>query len=310
LNGSKYGTTILFQNGRMRFFEAENKQHRMRYRWMFERFGLDWKKIDKEDPGEVDCMNLLAWVQFATYLTTVPNKEYWEKELNGEPKDSLGPPSDLDQDDLLSRNFVAGQVESCAADVENSSEEDSAAEGEEPPMKKIVAAIEEEKRAKKTPQKVTPIAQPTTKALVQIEKNGLRENGLTLSREVMASAPMECNNCYVQDRCKWYEAEASCYFRENGDLKSYQDLMNLLRVNIRAQQNRVAHALYMERLDGGVLDKNLSFEMARLEQSIYGFKEFLMPQQEELQIKAKGGAVSAILAALGPRKRSKNPATV
>jgi hypothetical protein len=103
LMGSKFGNTMIFQNGRLRFYQAANKPVRRRYRWLYEKFGLDWAKIEKEDPAEVDAINLLAWIQYASFLETIPNKDYWTKELNGAPKDSLGPPTDWDRDELLHR---------------------------------------------------------------------------------------------------------------------------------------------------------------------------------------------------------------
>jgi hypothetical protein len=104
LMGSKYGNTMIFQNGRLRFFQHERKEVRKRYKSMYEKFGLDWAKIEKEDPAEVDAMNLLAWIQYAHFLGTVPNKDYWTKELNGAPLGSLGPPTDWDTADLLQRS--------------------------------------------------------------------------------------------------------------------------------------------------------------------------------------------------------------
>jgi hypothetical protein len=106
LMGSKYGNTMIFQNGRLRFYQKENKRVRTRYRQLFEKFGLNWEKIEKEDPAEVDAMNLLAWAQYATYLTLIPNKDYWTRELNGAPKDSLGPPTDFDPRELMRRGHT------------------------------------------------------------------------------------------------------------------------------------------------------------------------------------------------------------
>jgi hypothetical protein len=112
------------------------------------------------------------------------------------------------------------------------------------------------------------------------------------------------HNCYVQDRCGFFQEGKSCYFVLTNTFSSTADLVSAVRVVLIAQTNRVTQALYQEQLDGGVLDRNLSFEMERLTAMVYEFNEFMVPKTEELEIKAKGGAVSAILAALGPRKRA------
>jgi hypothetical protein len=314
LMGSKYGHTMIFQNGRLRFYNKENKQVRLRYRWLAERFGLDWKKIEADDGVEVDAFNLIAWIQFASYLTQTPNKDYWTAELNGASKDSLGMPSDLDLNELMHKSVTAqnaAAIEGENQEVDEGEDEPVLPEGEEEPVKKIVEAINEEKRAKHAEKMagptVIPMPAPQVTALVQIEKNPQRI-GEFIPRHEQVMAPMQCNNCYVQDRCRFYEADASCHFRLTNQFSNPAELIDALRMLMVAQTQRVTHALYQEQLDGGVLDKNLSYEMARLEQSIYGFKEFLAPPQDNLEIKAKGGAVSAILAALSPRGKRQNRA--
>jgi hypothetical protein len=312
LMGSKYGTTDIFQNGRLRFYQQENKKVRLRYRWLYEKFGLDWKKIEKEEPSEIDCMNLLAWVQYSTFLTTVPNKDYWTQELSGAPKDSLGPPSDLDKEELLHK-VVTTHFSSSNEEEKREVEEDDAAEAvyseedtEDDMSKKIMDEIQGEKershREKIRGGEVVQMQPRQSQALVQITKNPLRTEEF-VPKDAIATADMTCNECYGQDRCKFFQPDASCYFHLTNTFRNVGDLMDGLRMLATAQMQRVSHALFLEKLDGGVLDRNLSMEIARLESSIHGIKEFFAPPEEKLEIKAKGGAVSAILEALGPRRK-------
>jgi hypothetical protein len=296
LMGSKFGTTCIFQNGRLRFYDMKKKAVRKKYKWFYEKFGLDWSKIEGEDPAEVDAANLLSWIQYSTYLTTLPNKDYWTTELNGAPKDSLGMPSALDPSELLGRDVGRNLV----------SDED---DGE---MKKAVQELAEQKKASRNvvamPESASLLpAKPngSAGALVQLSSNRTQE---FISKEATVSAPMECNYCYMQDRCKFYEPDRDCYFRLTNTFSNVEDFLGGLRANIIAQQNRVTHALLQEKLDGGQLDRNLSIELDRLNEMIYNFKEFCQAPQDEVEIKAKGGgAVSAILAALGPRRRPVKP---
>jgi len=292
LMGSKFGNTAIFQNGRMRFHDAGKKQViRSKHRHLYEKFGLDWDKIEAEDPAEVDAANLLSWLQYATYLTQVPNKDYWTQELNGAPKDSLGPPTDLDASELLGRQ-VGPTMD----------------EGE---MKKAV----KEQEKKKTRPAIVPIAKPEDASL-QAPKNGTNGAGAPLvkisnrvqafvPREEIVAAPMECNYCNMQDRCRYFEQDQSCYYRLTNTYATPEDFLAGLRANIVAQQARVTHSLLQEKLDGGQLDRNLSVELDRLNQMIISFKDFVTPPADELKVEAKGkGAVSAILEVLRPRKRA------
>jgi hypothetical protein len=179
-------------------------------------------------------------------------------------------------------------------------------------MKKIVAAQAEAKEEARQQRRQSSVQNLTLKtpeekaALVQIAPvtaNPARVQE-SISREAMIGRPMQCDNCYVQDRCGFFQEGKSCYFVLTNTFSSTADLVSAVRVVLIAQTNRVTQALYQEQLDGGVLDRNLSFEMERLTAMVYEFNEFMAPKTEELEIKAKGGAVSAILAALGPRKRT------
>jgi hypothetical protein len=315
LMGSKFGTTAIFQNGRLRFHDSTKKQSiRAKHKHLYEKFGLNWKKIESEDPAEVDAANLLSWLQYATYLTTIPNKDYWTQELNGAPKDSLGPPTDLDAGELLGRSSGRTMVTDEA--------EAEAAGEDEGGMKKAVRELEEQRKAAK-PDRTVVVAMPRPEeaSLLPARVNGNGAAPLVqiasartqefVSKEEIVSSPMECNFCNMQDRCKFYEPDKSCYFRLSNTYANADDFLHGLRATIIAQQNRVMHALLQEKLDGGQLDRNLSIELDRLNEMIYNFKDFMMPQQESVEIKAKGGgAVSAILAALGPHKRPSKRSTI
>jgi hypothetical protein len=149
------------------------------------------------------------------------------------------------------------------------------------------------------------------KALVQIEaptENALRTQ-ISIPIFEMVAQSMECNNCYLQDRCKYYRADGPCYFKQDNRLENLNDIANMKRNLLIAQLGRLFHALYQEKLDGGVIDRNLSFDIDRTYALLESLEASLEPAPESLEIKAKGGAVSAILAALQPRKRAVKPVT-
>lgn len=85
LNGSKFGATHLFENGRIRHIDKDHKYMRKTYRKRFERCGLDWDSIESEKGLEVDLMNGLAWAQMGDYLMYNTQNAYW---LTPEEKDA------------------------------------------------------------------------------------------------------------------------------------------------------------------------------------------------------------------------------
>lgn len=84
LNGSKYGSTQMFQNGRLRHYDYTQKDVRKRYRKRYEENGLIWEDIEAEKCEEVDLANALAWKQYSDYLRYTATKSYW---LTSDEKD-------------------------------------------------------------------------------------------------------------------------------------------------------------------------------------------------------------------------------
>jgi hypothetical protein len=105
------------------------------------------------------------------------------------------------------------------------------------------------------------------------------------------------HNCYVQDRCKFFEADQDCHFKLANTFSSSQDIVNAMRFVMEAQMNRVSQALYQEQMDGGVIDRNLSVEMDRMTGMMISFKELLRPDRDEIRIgiEAKGAGSGGIM---------------
>ncbi len=76
-HGSRYGTTMVFQNGRIRHYDKENKKIRTRYKGRFEDFGLVWEDIEADKALEIDMMNALAWKQWSDYTRYSAARCYW-----------------------------------------------------------------------------------------------------------------------------------------------------------------------------------------------------------------------------------------
>jgi predicted peroxiredoxin len=76
-NGAQFGTTHLFENGRLRYYPPDRKSIRSRYQKRFESAGLNWSAIKAERTFEVNLMNALAWRELADYHQYRAPNAYW-----------------------------------------------------------------------------------------------------------------------------------------------------------------------------------------------------------------------------------------
>jgi hypothetical protein len=90
---------------------------------------------------------------------------------------------------------------------------------------------------------------------------------------------IECDNCYAKDKCKFAVAGAVCNLRE--DVKGMIDatggrdkdkIIESLEGLYRRALERYYYNLYFEKLDGGVISKQVS----ALERSIFSYGELLV----------------------------------
>jgi hypothetical protein len=77
LDGAKFGTSMFFESGRIRFYEHTQKIVRRRYRKRLERASVFWPDIEADKQSEVNIMNALAWQQFAEHHKYRTNHSYW-----------------------------------------------------------------------------------------------------------------------------------------------------------------------------------------------------------------------------------------
>lgn len=99
--------------------------------------------------------------------------------------------------------------------------------------------------------------------------------------------PKVCEYCYLQDKCNYFQEDAECYFRQDVNIESPQDMIELLKKMIEMQGERVLFGRFIEQTEGGYMDKNLSEEMSRLMELMKDLKQ-LSTEQDEISIKVSG----------------------
>ena len=114
-------------------------------------------------------------------------------------------------------------------------------------------------------------------------------------------AVMNCDYCYLQERCSGYKKGGKCTF-DYAPIKisSADDIPNtMLAMKVKlfeVQSERVMRAIHHEKTDGGVVDKTVSEEMDRLNDFMNDVKEYCMPSENEgINISAKGSSAKGII---------------
>jgi hypothetical protein len=111
------------------------------------------------------------------------------------------------------------------------------------------------------------------------------------------SSLRQCNTCFVAANCPAFKPDNMCAFNLPVEVKTRDQLKDLLTAIIEMQGQRVAFMRFAEELNGGYADPNVSQEMDRLFKLVASMKD-LESNKEFVQITASrqtsGGVLSAI----------------
>jgi hypothetical protein len=135
-----------------------------------------------------------------------------------------------------------------------------------------------------------------TKMVVETEngRDTLREVPVVRSQQ---SSLRQCNTCFVASNCPAFKPDNMCAFNLPVEVKTKEQLKDLLTAIIEMQGQRVAFMRFAEEMNGGYADPNVSQEIDRLFKLIGNMKD-LESNKEFVQITASrqtsGGVLSAI----------------
>jgi hypothetical protein len=243
LGGTRYGNTMVFQNGRLRYYDYKKKEVRKRFKKRFEENSLIWGDIEREKPLEVNLMNALGWKQWADYIKYNVQNAYW---LTPEEKDEAL--------SLKSKVFNTEGIINRSASL----------------------------------------ARAEARRLTQIDDAKYDDR---------AHEMLHCDTCAMSGRCPRFKEGEPCGYDINVRLETNLDLQKALQNILEVEYGRVMTGALFEKLEGGVLDSNVSNEMKNLLHMIEQMRNmFSQRRTEELQITAKSnggsGAVSKMLASV------------
>lgn len=128
------------------------------------------------------------------------------------------------------------------------------------------------------------------------------ENGVDVLKEVpvvrtQQSSLRQCNTCFVSANCPAFKPDNMCAFNLPVEVKTREQLKDLLTAIVEMQGQRVAFMRFAEEMNGGYADPNVSQEIDRLFKLVANMKD-LESNKEFVQITASrqtsGGVLSAI----------------
>lgn len=128
------------------------------------------------------------------------------------------------------------------------------------------------------------------------------ENGVDVLRDVpvvrsQQTSLRQCNTCFVAANCPAFKQDSTCAFNLPVEVKTKEQLKQLLTAIIEMQGQRVAFMRFAEEMNGGYADPNVSQEIDRLFKLVSNLKD-LESNKEFVQITASrqtsGGVLSAI----------------
>jgi len=240
LGGGRFGNTMVFENGRIRHYDKEQKDVRKRFKQRFEQNGLIYENIIDDQWLEVNLMNAVAWRQWAESIRYNGTKCYW-----------LRPEEKTKAVELKSKAFnTEGLIDRTAS-----------------------------------------IQRATDRRLSQVEDAGYDDR---------AHEALHCDTCHISGRCPRYKEKQPCGYDINIRMETKADLQRAIQVVLEAEFGRVMTGVLFEKIEGGILDKNLSAELMTFVQLVERVKNiFDIRGEEELTIKAKGGgAVASMMASV------------
>lgn len=130
---------------------------------------------------------------------------------------------------------------------------------------------------------------PSNAEIIEREPNAPVVSDKTIN-STLKQVPKLCDQCYLIDKCPHYVKGNTCYFRNQINVQNSESLIDLMKMMLEMQGERVLFGRLIEQSEGGYIDQNLSKEMKLLMDLMKDFKEVIAPPQETLTIKATGPA--------------------
>jgi hypothetical protein len=125
--------------------------------------------------------------------------------------------------------------------------------------------------------------------IVVREQAPLADPTTTIATDLLG-VPKLCDQCYLVDKCPHFQPKHTCYYQTAIKIQDQGSIVELMKMMIEMQGQRVLFGRLIEQSEGGYIDQNLSKEMKLLMELMKDMKEIMAPPQESVTVIAKGPA--------------------
>lgn len=303
-NGARFGITYIFRNGRLNIVDYKNKVSIRKQnikKWQRAGLNVTMEELEKDVPTAVHTVNGYEWTQYQKWLYEQCNRDYWDDPYEVNPQRDKGKPMTPPK---KSRKKVLSEEEYF---------EEAEKEAEEQGVDSIIEDLE--------PQEITqeyvstesvdePEALPKEVVEGEIKKEVL-ENPIVVREEkgnvtgAFNAVELRCYDCYLAERCPRYDENSTCYFGIPPNVQNADAMSTSLMELYNLQLARVHKGALVEKLDGGVMDKNVSEEIRRTMEMAECIKKFHQ-EENSVTIQASGRhATKSVLEEMFGKKKSK-----
>lgn len=275
LSPMKYGETIVWDVTSLKRYPAKMKQQaRARHRMLFEREGFDVEKILADDPSEVARLTLWSYRQMEAYVDRRRPTNNPFSVIEGGGGDEVAANSDEGYEEPFAQ-LADEDADNSALAVRNSS-----------------ALTQRREPTKRDPseRRVLPVVGIENAVTTTVDDDG---NTVVMERPVVRSGGTvrNCDSCYIAANCPAMKPGSECAFDLPVKVETKEQLRGLLTSTLEIQAMRVMFARFVEELNGGYPDPNLSSEIDRLFKLTESMKKLDENNEfAKLTIEARGGA--------------------
>lgn len=113
----------------------------------------------------------------------------------------------------------------------------------------------------------------------------------------------KCDPCFFAKNCNLYRPGGDCSYDLSKQIQKPQDALEIMKKLLTVQGDRMMRGLLIEKMDGGVVDRDVSEEMGMYFEMVKTLKE-TMDDNESLTLKVKGkGVISKIFNDVIPQEK-------
>lgn len=113
----------------------------------------------------------------------------------------------------------------------------------------------------------------------------------------------KCDPCFFAKNCNLFRPGGDCSYDLSKQIQKPQDALDIMKKLLTVQGDRMMRGFLIEKMDGGIIDRDVSEEMAMYFDMVKNLKE-IMDDNESLTLKVKGkGVISKLFGDVVPDEK-------